>query len=55
MISKADRTGPKLSSVVLVSSSSGVEAKIQTPPSLILTAVDLPPKGMMPNLAKGLG
>ena len=32
-----------------------MEAKSQTPPSFILIAVDLPPKGMMPNLAKGLG
>lgn len=48
------RTGPILSRVDLVSSSSGVEARSQTPPSFIRIAVERPPKGKIPNLANGL-
>lgn len=47
-------TGPSSSSLVLVSSVSGVDAKSQTPPSRILIAVDRPPNGTTPNRENGL-
>lgn len=47
-------TGPSSLILVFVSWSRRVEASTQTPPSLNLTAVDLPPKGNMPYLANGL-
>lgn len=46
-------TSPRLSIVPLVSVSSVVEAITHTP-SFSLIAVDRPPNGMNPNLAKGL-
>ena len=50
----AYRTGPRVSMVVLVSVSNGVDARIHTPPSRSLIAVERPPTGNNPNRANGL-
>ena len=47
-------TGPSLSRVVFVSASSGVDAKIHTPPLKSWIAVDLPPNGKIPKRVNGL-
>jgi len=47
-------TSPSWSILDFVSASRGVDASIQVPPSLSWMAVDRPPIGQRPNLAKGL-
>lgn len=53
-IQKTYLTGPSSLILIFVSRSRGVEASTQTPPSLNLMAVDLPPIGNTPYLANGL-